>query len=141
MILKGNKKIETMIYMQIPAFEDLRKLVATRIDQGLGEEYAALVEANNDPKIKGDPWVSRVVNVEHYVEEHELDERLSDAKLMDFLFYPVERGQISYGTARRIYKLLKDTDDNIKLGEKVLLGDVKNLLLECGSKKSYMCWR
>ena len=98
MILKGNKKIETKIYMQIPAFEDLRKLVATRIDQGLGEEYAALVEANNDPKIKGEPWVSRVVNVEHYVED-------------------------------------------IKLGEKVLLGDVKNLLLECGSKKSYMCWR
>lgn len=118
--------------MGYATFFRLRTLIATRIDEELGEAYS-------EPFFNQNYRAERIKDV---VDRKHLDTLYKD--VLEFLFMSDCSGSISHKVCRQLYDLLKDVD---KVQSLNYVGfrhgdwyDFKAFLMECYSKHRKMRW-
>lgn len=118
--------------MGYATFFRLRTLIATRIDEELGEAY-------NEPFFNQNYRAERIKDV---VDRKHLDTLYKD--VLEFLFMSDCSGSISHKVCRQLYDLLKDVDRVQSLNYVGFRhgdwNDFKTFLLECYSKHRKMRW-
>ena len=118
------------------AFFRLRSKIAQLIDEDLGRAYSGLL--NNTEEA--------IAESERIINNKDLCKTKSDERLFDFLFAPDCGGKTTYGTCKKILKLVENENDTDLYGYAgwgencSTMGDFKNLLRECIRDKKALYW-
>ena len=125
--------------MSYGGFFNMRKNIALALDKEFGENYSLLASCHSEEEYaENDRKAMEIINGKH------LDDEYSD--VLDFLYASDAEGKMSYKTAGKIYRLIKDVD----FGNKIFVyathskgkdyEDLKLFLKECYSKRRNAVW-
>ena len=138
---KPSKKITAQsLDMGYSGFFRLRCLAAKHLNHEFFNIYKDMLNNHSDAD-----WENFDKNINNCIQHHKLDKTVSDCKLLDFFFLPDCEGKITYGACKKLYELIKEEDDNIKIGyvgraDCATMGDFKALLLNVWRNKGRLTW-
>ena len=117
------------------SFFNLRKNIATILNNDFGEHYSKLIYCHSKQDFEEH---DRIAN--ELIEKHHLDE-----DILNFLYMSDCEGKVSYRTCKKIYDLIKDVDFNNKVLRYVAYShndyeEFKLFLKECFSYRRNMIW-
>lgn len=126
--------------MSYGGFFRLRCMAAKQLNDEFYHLYRSMMNNRSD-----DDWKEFDERINNCIQHHKLDKTASDCKLLDFFFLSDCEGKITYGACKKLYELLKNEDDDQKLGyvgkaDCATMGDLKNLLLDIYKNKGRLEW-
>lgn len=127
------KNKEYQMDMGYLSFGFLRQTIATVYDDILGNLYERLYSSHS---AKDRDLVIDKIN--EYLNFTNLDD-----DILEFLFSPDSEGKISYKVCRKLYKIVKSYDNNLRYGyvwANNSFSYFKEMLYNCASKRRNLYW-
>lgn len=118
-------------------FITIRNEVANQFDKEFGEHYSTLSECVSQKDFDiFNKRANEILSDKRFKDE--------DEDIVRFLFMPDCGGEIGYKTCKKIYDLLKNSNNKSNLRyafySKNDWEDLKELLLQCYKHKANLCW-
>ncbi len=135
--IKGNYKGTIELDGGYSILIKIRNRVANTFDKEFGEHYKTLIKCYDAEDYKAfNAKTTKILSDDRFKSE--------DQDIVDFLFANACDGSINYKTCKKIYELIKDDNEPVQLRYAFYSNndweDFKQLLKECYSHKSKMCW-
>ena len=114
-------------------FAQLRTVIAKLLNEEFGENYSLLRRCITKKDFKENDKIANFL-----IEKYNLDE-----DVVDFLYQSDCNGKITYKTCRKIYKLIKDYDDNFMYGyvhSNHSFNYFKEMIKNCVDKRRMLFW-